>query len=358
MRKHNEIVKNAWLLCAMLLMVLSSLFLEVTYAKADGEDYLNVNQDNLVNEQTENNIMLLNKEKGDVIKIIGRSGAYETYPLKDLKNVKFIPNANYFLVNPYHGENNTADNSNGTCTTVAAQMLVGYHNYYSDRRIIPKNGKKFLDDNYGAIEYSPIFKRHYAYGQGCVAIGTRDELYREILNQTKDSDSLLGQAIGNVADGVNNFFDNYTDSSIRSGISFRNENFNVQVAKTEIDEGRPIILGLNGFKTWFNFHVMVAYGYAQLDGEDGFLVHCGWKDSVILGWFPTRLFGYQIRMSVNHQHNLRDMGESVAESANDINGDTQKENYTILKCDECGYTTPDFLYKMSDTITLVITKKK
>lgn len=355
-KKYNKLINVSWIiLCAMLLIVISSLFLEVTYAKADGEDYLNVNQDNLANEQTENNIMLLNKEKGDVIQIIGESNYYETYSLSNLKNVKFIPNANYFLVNPYHGENSTADNSNGTCTTVAAQMLVGYHNYYSDRRIIPQDGKKFLDDNYGAINYSPIFKRPYEYGKGCVAIGTRDELYREILNQTKDSDSFLGQAIGRVTNGVNKFFDNYTDSKIRNTISFRNENFNAQVAKTEINAGNPIILGLNGFKTWFNFHVMVAYGYAQLEGEDGFLVHCGWKDSVILGWFPTRLFGYQIRMSVNHQHNLIDTGKRVEKSENDINGDTQKENYTILKCVECEYTTPDFLYETSGT---TITKAK
>lgn len=56
----------------------------------------------------------------------------------DLTGVKYIPNANYFLLNPQQGINDGSDNKGGTCTTVAMQMLMGYHNYYSDRRIIPK----------------------------------------------------------------------------------------------------------------------------------------------------------------------------------------------------------------------------
>ena len=254
MRKHNKLVKNSWLiLCAMLLMALSSLFFGVTYAKADDEKYSNVNSDTLTSEQAENDIALLNKEKGDVIQIIGESNYYETYSLSNLKNVKFIPNANYFLMNPYHGENSTADNSNGTCTTVAAQMLAGYHNYYSDRRIIPKNGKKFLSDNYGIIDNSPLFKREMVSGRGCDSVGTTDTFYREILNQTNNSDSPLGQTIGNVTRGMNSFFDNYTDSIIRNEITFENENFNAQVARGEIDAGNPIILGINGFSDFGNF---------------------------------------------------------------------------------------------------------
>lgn len=68
-------------------------------------------------------------------------------------NVKYIQNANYFRANPLHHENDGTDNKYGTCTTVAMQMLLGYHNYYSDRRLIPQksvNGNDFLGIDYEA----------------------------------------------------------------------------------------------------------------------------------------------------------------------------------------------------------------
>ena len=58
--------------------------------------------------------------------------------ISSFENIVYISNANYFLLNPQHKKNDGSDNENGTCTTVAIQMLLGYHNYYSDRRIIPK----------------------------------------------------------------------------------------------------------------------------------------------------------------------------------------------------------------------------
>lgn len=43
-----------------------------------------------------------------------------------------IPNYRYFIVNPMQGVRIIDD----TCGPIAAQLLLGYHNYYSDRRII------------------------------------------------------------------------------------------------------------------------------------------------------------------------------------------------------------------------------
>lgn len=73
---------------------------------------------------------------------------------KPLINLHYIENANYFLANPYHHENSKSvgDHPFGTCTTVAHQLLVGYHNYYSDRRLIPEissDGKRYLAEDYG-----------------------------------------------------------------------------------------------------------------------------------------------------------------------------------------------------------------
>lgn len=358
--KKNEKVKFYLVaLCCVLFFLLSATFWSNAYAD-EGKDNLETASDVVIDEQPENKIAVLSKKQKDVIKIIGddKSALCETSSLANFRGVHFIPNANYFLINPLHGKNDGSDNNIGTCTTVAAQLLVGYHNYYTDRRIIPKetNEKKFLSDNYGIIDNAPVFKRDMVLGHGCDSIGTMDEFYREILNQTENSDLPWGQTVGNVARGMNSFFDNYSGRNIRNTISFRDESFNEQVARNEIDAGNPIILGIDGiFGDFKNFHVVVAYGYAQLNGVDGFLIHYGWGSYVVLGWYSSNLFGYQIRMSVNHQHNLIDTGERVEKSKNDINGDTQKENYTILKCVECEYTTPDFLYETSGT---TITKAK
>ena len=51
-----------------------------------------------------------------------------------LTDGNYIPNYRYFLLEPEHGENET-----GTCGAVAAQLMLSYHNYYSDRRIIADN---------------------------------------------------------------------------------------------------------------------------------------------------------------------------------------------------------------------------
>ena len=44
---------------------------------------------------------------------------------------KYIDNYEYFTIGPHHGKN-----ENGTCSAIASQIMLGYHNYYSDRRII------------------------------------------------------------------------------------------------------------------------------------------------------------------------------------------------------------------------------
>lgn len=321
---------------------------------AEAEEFKDNEIDNIEDSETDNDMVCFTKVKGEEICIIGKNTHQKS--LNDLNGIKFIPNANYFLLNPQHWDNNGSDNSVGTCTTVAAQMLIGYHNYYSDRRIIPKTygSRQFLSDDYGNIKDHPIFSREMVEGQGCSSIGTQDGFYRELFDRTPFADWFFGQGVDLVTMGVNSFLDNFLPSDVRDEVEFVCEGYNKETAQQEIDNGKPIILGMSGLNSG-SFHVVPVYGYASLDGEDGFLAHCGWGDRVVLAWYPYWYFGYQMRMSVNHQHNLIDTGERVEKGENDINGDTQKENYTILKCVECEYTTPDFLYETSGT---TITKAK
>ena len=105
---------------------------------------------------------------------------------KNLSNVKLIKNATYFKNNPLHKENDGTGNLAGTCTTVAMQLLMGYHNYYSYRKIIPEygnDGEKFLEDNYGDLLEHPLINDDMAHGQGKSSIGTSDAFLKNYMIQ-------------------------------------------------------------------------------------------------------------------------------------------------------------------------------
>lgn len=107
---------------------------------------------------------------------------YTYQSLDSLDNVHMISNDNYFYLNPGHARNSTDDNSNGTCTTVAMQLLLGYHNYYSDRRIIPEfseEGERFLNENYADFSKHPsvYFDKPTGNSLGLYEIGTEDAFF-------------------------------------------------------------------------------------------------------------------------------------------------------------------------------------
>ena len=266
-------------------------------------------------------------------------GIEKTLDFQDLTDVKHIDNANYFLLNPQHKRNDGSGNIWGTCTTVATQMLMGYHNYYSDRRIIPyeANGKEFLDDNYGDIAYHPAFERNFVIDQGCKFIGTTNFFYQELFDLTPIAElPAIGQAAPFVVNGAKKFIEKYTPESARDNISISWNLFSKSIAQSEIDAGRPIILIYQPVMTGADsFHVVVAYGYGKLDGVDGFLIHYGWGDEGIQVWVPASWFGFQITMEVNHVHKFE-------------NEKIYKNAYVSKHCSICGLDTVDTLYNFSN----------
>lgn len=304
----------------------------------------------MVNEESFNNDEEFNDFE-DIMMISGGGGrssnvgiisgsATATLSISDLTDVNYIPNSDYFLINPRHHVNDGSDNAGGTCTTVALQMLMGYHNYYSDRRIIPAtgNGRTFLNTNYGDIAMHPEFLRIPVTGQGCLSIGTEDGVYDELFDLTWISNWYgIGQAVGLVKDGGIRFMNKHTPTAVRNTISLTSGFFSKSTAQADIDAGRPIVLGMESiFSGADSFHVVPAYGYAKLDGVDGFLVHYGWGASRTQVWVPSSWFGFQIRMSVNHTHNFVDTGSN--------HNDTHRE----VQCSTCGYTKPDLLYNTTN----------
>ena len=357
------IKKKAIILCVFVFACFALFFIginSVIPANAEYEEQSTIVDDDVQLSESVNIQMNSDKGKnGGALLVFGKNerSQFDNVSIDSLSNVKLIKNANYFIINPKHAENSTKDNPKGTCTTVAMQLLTGYHNYYSDRRILPVDSTEyqFVSNDYGDLSKSPIFKRELV-SNGCSSLGTEEGVFRGIFNNISGGgDGDYGQAIPRVVDATKSFIKKYAKEDVKNSISLDWGLFSSENAKKEIDNDRPVVLGMLLLLPEKSFHVVPAYGYATVNGKNGFLVHYGWGGTGTMVWVPASNFGFCVTMSVNHQHNLIDTGKRVEKSKNDINGDTQKENYTILKCVECKYTTPDFLYETSGT---TITKAK
>ena len=125
MRDKGAGKKVVWLLgaCGLLLFCLLLLFCGAKIDTAQADDV----------------VPLSFEGDGSEIVLSGWNSSGE-YTIEDFTDVYCITNKNYFIINPRHYKNDGSDNSKGSCTTVAAQLLLGYHNYYSDRRLIPVSG--------------------------------------------------------------------------------------------------------------------------------------------------------------------------------------------------------------------------
>lgn len=265
----------------------------------------------------------------------------------ELTDVKYISNSLYFLKNPLHAEQVKEYNSKGTCTTVAMQMLLGYHNYYSDRRLIPKyssSGVAFLSDNFGdPVSRMGLAEVARGNDQGKDYLGTQDSLYNELYSLTILGEFPgLGQSVYNVTDAAKKFIDKYA-LAIKDNIFIEASTYSESQAKAEIDAGRPILLGFNPiFSDADTFHVMVVYGYATVNGEFGYIVHYGFWGEYSHGWVPADCIGFQVRMNVTHNHTVNiDTGNNLQEKYACV-------TYREIAC-ECGYSEVEDLYSTDDS---------
>lgn len=261
-----------------------------------------------------------------------RTEGYEVEDGKPLTNLHYIENANYFLANPQHRDNVKADNLLGTCTTVAMQMLVGYHNYYSDRRLLPKystNGKQLLADDYGNIYEHPTLMYYSSDdngGLGRSSIGTWDGVYDRIFDNA-NGDGLFGQLLSRVTNATKKFLEE--DSGLDSW-TLENGSYDEDRVIFELESGRPVVVGFDLFEG-HSGHIVVAYGYANYEGELCYITHYGWRDNKVQMLVPASWLGYQATMNVKHEHTFRDAF-------------LNQGNYRALTCTTCGYTTWDLAY--------------
>ena len=264
----------------------------------------------------------------------------------------YIPNAKYFTpTNPTHGENKY-----GTCGSVAAQLLLGYNNYYNDRRIIaPKhlnggwNNAKENDDIFDVDNYlSPQNDPNVCYNPSSLTrqtAGTNDAYYSYIISEIEPKQN--GTTTAQVKSGLNSILSQRLSSdaySIKSDFSLINS-ISSKPIKNEIAAGRPLIIGMSK-KLGGDDHWVVGYGYQDYTypvghahaGEtySGYVVHFGWTNDYMI-WVNEAWCDSYLSLQINHEHDLSDTG---------INVGHEKREY---RCVECGYRTVDELYQFNAT---------
>lgn len=276
----------------------------------------------------ESEYMLYGDVRNDAVQVIGNN----------FENMSLITNANYFIANPLHHINDGSDNPLGTCTTVAAQLLIGYHNYYSDRRLIPMldyDGSSFLESDFGDVNFHPIIYPSQSEGQGRGAIGTADYFYEKLFEFNEYASIIgFGQHPTYVLEGVNDFFEEYA-SNIVDDINITYSNYSKNTVMNELNCGRPAILGFEFLET-SSLHNVIVYGSAYHDDVFGYIVHYGWGEENCYVWVPETWCSYQITMSIDHVHDYQDGFQNL------------NLGYRKIECSTCGCTSISKLYNIDE----------
>ena len=255
----------------------------------------------------------------------------------------YIPNYQYFLHAPRHGWNST-----GTCGAVAARILLSYHNYYSDRRIIDNeylNGSSAIPNNNPNLCEDPMRMTSNTLGtRGQAEDGSDDanSYFAYVVNKiprnakTKE----VRNGINSVLTDRNQEISGNIDYSIgykTGGWFFGTLSVDTSAVKSEINAVRPAIIlmqeSLGG-----SDHYVVAYGYSNYTYPDssetysGFITHFGWTSSEINVWINSAwCYGY-VTLNINHNHTYSEFGN--------INGDPCRME---SRCTTCGYRTDAFV---------------
>lgn len=274
----------------------------------------------------------------------------------DFSEIHLIKDYNYFYLNPAHG-NNVQDPvvDQGVCTTVAVDLLMGYHNYFSDRRLIPEtdgNGTRFLAENYGDLTYHPydyfgdpedpyLNDVNNRLLNSSTALGTDVGFFEKLLDLTPLGNSVIGQILGFAETVIEDFVEQYSPELLDNLFVDWGEYFSV---RSNINNDEPAIICCTPFDGANDFHVTVAYGYAKYKGEDGYIVHAGWGANSSKRWIAEKYVSYELVMSLNHRHSKQCTWEYLGD-------DTSK---WIYECSTCGYKERDEIFNL-DTYGMVIT---
>ena len=150
-------------------------------------------------------------------------------------------------------------NVDGTCGQLAAAILLTYYAVVEDKPYVPKSLLDPIHPNNPNID-----KRH-------------DGLHQEMIRRCRPF--LKGSVPWTVANGINAYIK--ADKNRRELLVSASWNvlFSNYMAVASIDRDRPCIIftepGLFGLQG-YGKHAMVAYGYRDIGGHSGYIVHTGW----------------------------------------------------------------------------------
>ena len=243
-------------------------------------------------------------------------------------NLRYIPNGRYFINNPNHFLNTSGVNLTGVCTTVAMQLMLGYHNYYTDRRIIPAT---MLGTEYGILTAHPLYCNEPAPGQGSLKTGVKNTVYQKIFDLT--TWAKINQMLPSVVAGTRRFMNTYSPT-VSSSMNLSWGLYDSVTVLSELRKGRPVILGFDPVirQSKEQYHVVVAYGTATYNNQFGYITHFGWGEEYTCVWVPASWVGYISTMSFTHKHSFTEVNENIT------------GNYRHVNCSVCNCDTYDMLF--------------
>lgn len=226
-------------------------------------------------------------------------------PISPMPGAEYIENSEYFITpNEYPQYGN---NTNGTCVTVASQLLLSYNNYYNDRRII--DNMYLFGDETNNPENNPNYCQD------------PEKITSETIGSTQGFHDMLYNDYGIVStllkakNGLELYLDNRNvDYYIDYKTTFLSP-INKEDVLSELNADRPLILTtLSKFAGNLD-HAVVGYGYQSFaayanSGDDniytGYIVNFGWDYNGdgyrAQVWTNADWYDGMLSMSINHTH--------------------------------------------------------
>lgn len=233
----------------------------------------------------------------------------------------YIPYYQFFIDYEKHGEN-----INGTCATIAAQILLAYNNWINDGRLIPANpkqGEKFLFDR----SESDLNKIYCNNMRGTTSKSDEADggvsFYDKLLTYIDIEEN--GASLYEVYYGIYEYLMEYSPIAVndvyidRYHESAQNSIATKEKVLSEIDSGRPIIAAINYYETMdeggsVEPHAVVIYGYQTIKFNnqpiDGVIAHMGWgaRDN---DWFNIDWLKGYVSFRTTHVHDDSAFNDSL-----------------------------------------------
>ena len=241
-----------------------------------------------------------------------------------------------------HGHNPQA-----ACAAVASQLLLNYHNYYSDRRLID-NGYLFNGQNNPNYCTDPMTMTSYTLGSTGESFtepltNNYFAYIHDIIQDNASADSVESGIQTIISDrndelGIGNSI-SYSIESDHGFLWLNSVSYSGAIAK--IDDGIPILLLIRTNLGATVNHYVVGYGYSEYTYPNttttysGYITHMGWDEpypshhnaNKICAWVNSSWCVWYMALRINHSHDYYQVGT--------ISGTSRIE----YKCSTCGHRT-------------------